>query len=493
MVICLGKSTYARCGIIVNVTPLEPGWEGHVTLEFSNTTPLPAKVYANEGACQFLFLQGNEPCEVSYADRAGKYMGQKGVTLPEAVTLARKPNSSTPPTRSPLRASGSAYPTAPSTSTAIRWARCPRPRRRRWRTRPRRNGAQTSSPAGTSMAGSTGRRKVAAKLAPIVGAKPNELLIADSTSVCLFKLLAAAARARPGRTTILTQRANFPTDLYVAQGLADMLGLDLEDRAARRNRRRDRWRHRRRHHHPRRLSQRRNPRHARRSMPPRDAAGALAVWDLSHSAGAIELDLNAAGASLAVGCGYKYLNGGPGAPAFIYVAEALQDELTNPLQGWMGHAEPFAFVDDYSPADGILKFLTGTPSILALAALDAGLATFDGIAMRDLAAKSRALSQLFVDEVEARCGGEVRLASPRDPAERGSHVVFAHPEGYAVMQALIARGVVGDFRAPDLMRFGFAPLYNRFGDMVRAAEILGDILASREWDQPRFRERAKVT
>ena len=144
----------------------------------------------------------------------------------------------------------------------------------------------------------------------------------------------------------------------------------------------------------------------------------------------------------------------------------------------MGHAEPFAFVDDYRPAEGMLKFLTGTPSILALAALDAGLATFDGIAMRDLAAKSRALSQLFIDEVEARCGDAVRLASPRDPAQRGSHVVFAHPDGYAVMQALIARGVIGDFRAPDLMRFGFAPLYNRFADMVRAAEILGDILSS---------------
>src|SRR6185437_13495548 len=194
-----------------------------------------------------------------------------------------------------------------------------------------------------------------------------------------------------------------------------------------------------------------------------------------------------------VGCGYKYLNGGPGAPAFIYVAEALQDELHNPLQGWMGHAEPFAFVDDYRPAGGILKFLTGTPSILAMAALEAGLDTFDGLAMRDVEAKSRKLSQLFVDEVEALCGSEVRLASPRDPAERGSHVVFAHPEGYAVMQALIARGVIGDFRAPDLMRFGFCPLYNRFGEMVRAAEILADILTSREWDQPRFHERSKVT
>jgi kynureninase len=223
------------------------------------------------------------------------------------------------------------------------------------------------------------------------------------------------------------------------------------------------------------------------------AAGALTVWDLSHSAGAIELDLHAAGSELAVGCGYKYLNGGPGAPGYIYVAEALQDELRSPLQGWMGHAEPFAFDDDYRPAGGILKFLTGTPSILALAALEAGLDTFDGILMSDAAAKSRALSQLFVDEIETRCGDEVRLESPRDPGSRGSHVVFAHPEGYAVMQALISRGVIGDFRAPDHMRFGFAPLYNSFADMVRAAEIVADILATREWDQPRFKERAKVT
>jgi len=334
--------------------------------------------------------------------------------------------------------------------------------------------------------------RIAAKLAPIVGARPSELLIADSTSVCLFKLLAAAARARPGRKTIVTQKRNFPTDLYVAQGLADMLGLTLRavepdevigaidaDTAA------VTLTH---------VDYRGGSAHDMRAVndAARDA-GALVVWDLSHSAGAIELDLNASGAELAVGCGYKYLNGGPGAPAFIYIAQALQDELSNPLQGWMGHADPFAFDDDYRPAEGMLKFLTGTPSILALAALDAGLATFEGIAMRDLAAKSRSLSRLFIDEVEARCGSEVRLASPRDPMHRGSHVVFAHPEGYAVMQALIARGVIGDFRAPDLMRFGFAPLYNSHAEIVRAAEILAAILTTRNWDQPRFKARAKVT
>jgi kynureninase len=334
--------------------------------------------------------------------------------------------------------------------------------------------------------------RIAARLAPIVGAKPNELLFADSTSICLFKLLAAAAKARPERRTILSQRHNFPTDLYVAQGVADMLGLKLKtveaedvadaidgDTAVVSLTHVD--------YRSAAIHDMAAINHAARR------AGALAVWDLSHSAGAIELDLAAAGSELAVGCGYKYLNGGPGAPAFIYVAEQLQSELANPLQGWMGHAEQFAFVDDYRPVSGISRFLTGTPSILALAALDAGLATFDGIAMSKLAAKSRSISQLFIAEVEARCGGEVRLASPRDPTQRGSHVVFAHREGYAVMQALIARGVVGDFRAPNLMRFGFAPLYNSHVEIVRAAEILAEILSSRQWDQPRFRERGKVT
>ena len=334
--------------------------------------------------------------------------------------------------------------------------------------------------------------KIAAKLSPVVGASPSELLIADSTSVCLFKLLAAAARARPGRRTIISQKRNFPTDLYVAQGLAEMLGLELKaldpdeiipaidsDTAVVTLTHVD--------YRSAAFYDMRAVNEAART------AGALVIWDLSHSAGAIELDLHSAGSELAIGCGYKYLNGGPGAPAFLYVAQSMQEELQNPLQGWMGHADPFAFVDDYRPVAGIGRFLTGTPSVLALAALDAGLATFDGIAMHQLAAKSRSLSQLFVSQVEDRCGDETLLASPRDPMQRGSHVVFAHSEGYAVMQALIARGVIGDFRAPNLMRFGFAPLYNSHSEVVRAAEILADILATREWDQLRFKQRAKVT
>ncbi|HVU29382.1 MAG TPA: kynureninase [Sphingomicrobium sp.] len=333
---------------------------------------------------------------------------------------------------------------------------------------------------------------IGGKLEPIVGAKKDELLVADSTSVCLFKLLAAAARARPGRRVILSQEANFPTDLYVARAVCEMLGLELRtvpagevlgsidsDVAA------VTLTH---------VDYRSGAIHDMRAL--NEAAqsnGALMVWDLCHSAGAIEVDLQGSGSDLAVGCGYKYLNGGPGSPAFIYVAERLQDELANPLKGWMGHDEPFAFVDDYSPARGITRFLTGTPSILALAALDAGLATFEGIAMAKVAAKSRGLSQLFIEEVEARCGGELVLASPRDPTRRGSHVVFAHREGYAVMQALIERGVIGDFRAPDLLRFGFTPLYTSYCEIVRAAGILGDILESGEWDQPRFKTRSKVT
>ena len=334
--------------------------------------------------------------------------------------------------------------------------------------------------------------RVAAKLAPIVGAKPSELLIADSTSVCLFKLLSAAVRARPGRKTILTQDGNFPTDTYVAEGLAEMLCMELR-RAS-----------------PEGIIAAIDADTAVVSLSHVDyrsgsrvdmaavneaarSAGALVVWDLSHSAGAIEVDLHATGCELAVGCGYKYLNGGPGAPAFIYVAEHLQDQLHPPLQGWMGHAEPFAFEEGYRPTSGIARFLTGTPSIVALATLDAGLDTFGGIAMADIEAKARALLRLFIDEVETRCGDEVRLFGPHDVAERGSHVCFAHPEGYAVMQALIARGVIGDFRAPDLMRFGFTPLYTRFEDAWRAADALAEILATREWDQPRFKERRKVT
>lgn len=336
-------------------------------------------------------------------------------------------------------------------------------------------------------------QRIAARLAPIVGARPNELLIADSTTVCLFKLLGAAVAARPGRSTILTEQANFPTDVYAAEGLIKLCpGLELkavpaaelagaldEDTAVL---------------FLTHVDYRSGARHDMEALnAAAHAAGALTLWDLSHSAGAIQLEVNGSGSDLAVGCGYKYLNGGPGAPAFLFVAEELQDTLQSPLPGWMGHASPFEFASSYSPAPGINCFLTGTPSILALAALEAGLSTFEGVSMAAIEAKAKAVTAFFVDAVEQGCGDELALASPRDPSTRGSHVCFAHPKGYAVMQALIARGITGDFRPPDLMRFGFAPLYNSFEDAWLAAASLSEIVATREWDRTDFRRKQTVT
>ena len=334
-------------------------------------------------------------------------------------------------------------------------------------------------------------QRTAAKLAPLLGADPDELLIADSTSVCLFKLIVAAFQARPGRNAILTEAGNFPTDTYIMQGIAALLpGAEL--RVVERSD----------------LAEaidsgtavislthvdyrggERLDMHAINSAARK--AGALAVWDLSHSAGILALDVDASGCDLAVGCGYKYLNGGPGAPAFLYVARDLQDELQSPLSGWMGHAEPFSFAGDYRPADGIRKFLTGTPSVLALAALDAGLDTFADIGMALVEAKAEALTAFFVDAVTGLCSFDLSLQ--RDRSQHGGHVVVPHENGYAIMRALIERGVIGDFRAPNLMRFGFAPLYNSFEDAWRAAEILAEILRTGTWQEPRFSAREKVT
>ena len=332
-------------------------------------------------------------------------------------------------------------------------------------------------------------QRLGARIAPLIGAKPSEVLVADSTSVNLFKLLAAALSARPGRSTILSEEGNFPSDLYIAQGLAGMASATLRTVAAdavasaidadtavvmltevdyRSARRHD----------------------MTALTAAAHEAGALMLWDLSHSAGAIAVDLNGAGADLAVGCGYKYLNGGPGAPAFLFVAEALQDQLASPRSGWLGHAEPFAFEPVYRPASGIARFQTGTPSILAMAALEAGLASFDGVSMSDLEAKSRRLSDQFITLVAARCP-ELMLASPR--GVRGSHLVFAYRDAYPLMQALIERQVIGDYREPDLLRFGFAPLYNCFADVWRAVDTLADLLATHSYDQPRFRQRSRVT
>lgn len=332
---------------------------------------------------------------------------------------------------------------------------------------------------------------LAAKLAPLIGAAADEVLVCDSTSVNLYKLLAAALAARPGRRVILSERENFPTDLYIADGLAKLLpGVELRtvaraDIAAALD---DRvavlmLTH---------VDYRGGERHdmAALSAAARNA-GVLSLWDLSHSAGALDLSLSANGADLAVGCGYKYLNGGPGAPAFLYVAAHLQDQLHSPITGWMGHEAPFAFDGDYRPGAGISRFLAGTPSIIAMTALGAGLATFDGVTMAEVETKAASLTDYFIACVEARCPS-LELASPRAAAKRGSHVSFRHPSAYAVMQALIGAGVIGDVRMPDLIRFGFAPLYNSHEHAFRAAERIGEILDGNLWDDPRYCERAKV-
>jgi kynureninase len=222
------------------------------------------------------------------------------------------------------------------------------------------------------------------------------------------------------------------------------------------------------------------------------SAGARVVWDLSHSVGAVPLHLNEAGVELAVGCGYKYLNGGPGAPAFLYVAEALQEQLVSPLRGWMGHAEPFAFTDDYRPARGIDRFLAGTPPVLSLMALESGVDAFEGVTMERLWTKSRAMFDVFYGLAEQRCP-ELDCITPRGEAQRGSHISFAHPHAFELCQALIADGVIGDFRAPDVIRFGLTPLYLGFEDIWHGVDRMARILDSGSWRDPRFAVRGKVT
>ena len=224
------------------------------------------------------------------------------------------------------------------------------------------------------------------------------------------------------------------------------------------------------------------------------ATGALGLWDLSHSAGVLDVDLNRDGADMAAGCGYKYLNGGPGAPAYVFVAKRHQAALRNPLSGWMGHARPFDFVDDYAPAPGIDRWLCGTPPILSLTALDTALDAFDGVKMPEAREKAGALGDLFIERVEARCAGKgLTLASPCAAGLRGGQVSFHHPQGWAVMQNLIARGIIGDFRSPDVIRFGFAPLYVRRVDVWDAVEVLGEILDSGTWRDARYQTIAAVT
>ncbi len=333
-------------------------------------------------------------------------------------------------------------------------------------------------------------QRIGAMIAPLIGARPHEVIVADSTSVNLFKLLVAAARLSD-RGTLLSEAGNFHTDLHIASGAADLLGMNLEiapraevearigaDTALLLLT----------HVHYKSAERFDMARVTARARE----AGARTIWDLSHSAGAVPLDLNGAGAELAIGCGYKYLNGGPGAPAFLYVAEHLQEALVSPLRGWMGHAEPFAFTDDYCPAAGIDRMLAGTPPILALAALECALEAFEGVTLARLWSKANALFDVFHGLVEQNCP-ELVCITPRLPEQRGSHISFRHPHAFEICQALIAAGVIGDFRAPDVVRFGLTPLYLGFEDLWQAVDRLKKIMAGETWREPRFAVRGKVT
>jgi kynureninase len=339
-------------------------------------------------------------------------------------------------------------------------------------------------------------QRVGAQLAPLLGAASDEVLCTDSISVNLFKLLAAALDLRPGRRVVLTQQDNFPTDLYVAQGLADLLGgerctirsvpaaelvqcLDHEVAILMLTH----------------VNFRTGVMHDMRELTRRaHQQGALVLWDLAHSAGAMPLDLDGCEVDMAVGCGYKFLNGGPGAPAFLYLARRHQERAAQPLSGWMGHARAFDFSPDYQPAAGIARYLSGTPGILGMSALSAALEVFDGVDMTAIRAKSCALGDSFIAGLETETVLQtLQLVSPREAVWRGSQVSLRHPCAYAITQALIAAGIIVDFRAPDIIRFGFSPLYNRFVDVERALAELAVIMAERRFEDPDFARPRKVT
>ncbi len=338
-------------------------------------------------------------------------------------------------------------------------------------------------------------RRVGDAIAGLIGAEPGEVIVADSTSANLFKLAVAAMQARPDRKVVLSEPGDFPTDLYMLEGTIRTLGEGrrLELRPA------DEIEaalteevallvlcHA--HYKTARI------RDMARLTAAAHAVGALVIWDLSHSAGVLQVDLNGCNADLAVGCGYKYLNGGPGAPAFLFVARRHQDSLVSPLSGWMGHSAPFTFQDAYDPYCGIERFACGTPPILGVSALECGVALSVRAGPKALRAKAAALTDLFISRVEAGpAASELRLVTPRKASQRGGHVSFSHPDGYAIVQALIARNVIGDFRDPDIARFGFSPLTLSFAQVARAADILGEVVSGSLYDRPEYRKRAAVT
>jgi len=343
--------------------------------------------------------------------------------------------------------------------------------------------------------------RIGDKIARLVGAAPGELVVADSTSVNVFKALSAALdlsfAGASGARGILSERHNFPTDLYIAESLAHMHGctLILADDPEQLERLLDAGgiavlmlTH---------INYRNGRMHDMAAISARArTVGTLTLWDLAHSAGAVPVDLNAAGADFAVGCGYKYLNGGPGAPAFVWVHARHVQHCRQPLSGWFGHRLPFEFSSSYTAATGSRRFLCGTPPVLAMAALECGVDTLLAAGgMHKLRRKSLALTRLFIELAERRCAGMgLTLLTPREDALRGSQVAFTHPEGaYAIAQALIAHGVVGDFRAPDILRFGFTPLYTRFVDVWDAVQKLAMVLESGQWRQPCYAKRGAVT
>jgi len=336
-------------------------------------------------------------------------------------------------------------------------------------------------------------RRVGDRIAPLIGAEPGSVVMGDTLSIKVFQALSAAVAMRPGRRVILSDSGNFPSDLYVAQELVAALDRGLELRIVA----------------PEEVDSaiddtlaailltevdyRTGRLHDMAALTARaHAAGALAIWDLAHSAGALPVHLAEAGADFAVGCTYKYLNGGPGAPAFIYVAPRHAETARPALAGWMGHAAPFAFDPHWIPASGIERMRVGTPPVLGLTALEAALDIWEGVSLDAVRRESIRLSEAFIAAVATRLPG-LPLASPRAPEHRGSQVSFRHPEAYAIVQALIARGVIGDFRAPDIMRFGFTPLYLTLAEVETAAGLLADVVLTEAWSQPEFRVRAQVT